>query len=418
MIWELQAALTRRLLLWSAVSVAAGALLLLFGDPFWRGFGLQAVAWGIIDAGIAIFGERSSARRRRREGSDRGVLAREARNLRRLLWINTGLDVLYVAGGLALAFTLGAADAFARGNGWGIVLQGGFLFFLDLFHALAVPRDEPGLPPVDMFDGPEHRAFSVDGREPAALLLHGFMGTPAEMRPIADALIADGWTVHAPLLPGFGDDIQSLTVRSHDEWADAALAAASSLRQEGHAPLLLVGFSMGAALSLIIARESGAKGLALLAPFTWAEPRWLPWAEFFVRPFLPLGFRPMRKADFADPQVRANVEKFMPGIDLSDGETQRSVRDFRVPLGIIDQLRAVSRRAKGAARKIDLPVLVVQGTRDSVVRPEQTVKLVSRLPVKPHMIEVDSEHNLTAADNPSWPETRRALIGFAESLKV
>ena len=49
MIWELQAALTRRLLLWSAVSVAAGALLLLFGDPFWRGFGVQAVAWGAID---------------------------------------------------------------------------------------------------------------------------------------------------------------------------------------------------------------------------------------------------------------------------------------------------------------------------------------------------------------------------------
>ena len=160
------------------------------------------------------------------------------------------------------------------------------------------------------------------------------------------------------------------------------------------------------------------EGLALLAPFTWAEPRWLPWAEFFVRPFLPLGFKPMRKADFTDPQVRANVEKFMPGIDLSDGETQRSVRDFRVPLGIIDQLRAVSRRAKGAARKIDLPVLVVQGTRDSVVRPEQTVKLAGRLPVKPHMVEVDSEHNLTAEDNPSWPETRRALIGFAESLKV
>lgn len=417
MIWDFQAALTRRLLLWSVLSIAAGVLLLLFGDLFWRGFGLQAAVWGIIDAGIAVFGQFSSTRRRRREGSDSGALAREARNLRRLLWLNTGLDVLYVAGGFALAYTLGAADEFARGSGWGIVLQGSFLFFLDLLHALTVPRDEPGIPPFNMFTGPEHRTFTVDGGAPAALLLHGFLGTPAEMRPIAEALLADGWTVHAPLLPGFGEDMNTLTARGHEEWSDAALAAASSLRQQGHAPLLLVGFSMGAALSLIIARESGARGLALLAPFTWAEPRWLRWVEFLVRPFLPIGFRPMRKADLTDPQVRAGIEKFVPGIDLDDPEMQRTVREFRVPLGLIDQLRAVSRRASAAARRIDLPTLVVQGTRDTVARPQQTAALMRRLSVPPHLIEVDSEHNLTAADNPSWPQTRQAVLSFAQRIR-
>lgn len=416
MIWDFQAALTRRLLFWSALSLAGGALLLLFGGPFWRGFGLQAALWGAIDAGIASFGQRSSAQRRRSGGSDPAVLAREARNVRRLLWVNAGLDVLYIAGGLVLAQTLGATDAFARGNGWGIVLQGGFLFLLDLFHALAVPRDEPGIPPFDLFAGPEHRAFALNGGQPAALLLHGFMGTPAEMRPIADALHAEGWTVHAPLLPGFGEDMQSLTARSHEEWAGAALAAAFSLRQQGHAPLLLVGFSMGAALSLIIARESGAKGLALLAPFSWAEPRWLRWVEFLVRPFLPIGFRPLRNADLADPRVREGIARFAPGLDLDDGETQRIVRDFRVPLGLIDQLRAVSRRAAAAARHTDAPVLVVQGSRDSVARPRQTAELAGRLPRPPEFVEVDSEHDLTAAENPSWSHTRLALLRFARTI--
>jgi hypothetical protein len=70
------------------------------------------------------------------------VLAREARNLRRILLINTGLDVLYVTGGIALALTLGADNPFWRGNGWGVVVQGGFLFAFDLFHALCAPTPE------------------------------------------------------------------------------------------------------------------------------------------------------------------------------------------------------------------------------------------------------------------------------------
>ena len=60
MIWDFQDALSRRLLLWSALSIAAGAVLWLFGGPFGRGFGLQAAVWGGIDAAIALFGQRSA----------------------------------------------------------------------------------------------------------------------------------------------------------------------------------------------------------------------------------------------------------------------------------------------------------------------------------------------------------------------
>ena len=64
--------------------------------------------------------------------------------------------------------------------------------------------------------GPEHETFTLPGGRPAALLLHGFLGTPAEMRGLGEALHEQGWTVYAPLLPGFGSDIETLT--------DAALA--------------------------------------------------------------------------------------------------------------------------------------------------------------------------------------------------
>ena len=63
-----------------------------------------------------------------RQVPDLPQVEKDAANLRRLLWFNTGLDVLYGAGGAARLLTLGQAEAFARGSGLGILGQGGFLF--------------------------------------------------------------------------------------------------------------------------------------------------------------------------------------------------------------------------------------------------------------------------------------------------
>ena len=46
--------------------------------------------------------------------------------------------------------------------------------------------------PLNPFTGPEHQAFILRGGEPAALLIHGFPGTPREMRPLAETLHAQG----------------------------------------------------------------------------------------------------------------------------------------------------------------------------------------------------------------------------------
>ncbi len=422
MIWDFQNTLSRRLLLWSALSIVAGAILLLVGGDFWRGFGVQALVWGAIDAAIAFFGQRSAARRRARGPHTAAALANEAVKLRRLLWFNTGLDVLYVAGGLVLLYTMGAQNPFAAGNGWGIIVQGGFLFVFDLLHALAVPRQEPALPALDIFAGPEHAAFRLIGSQnansgaPAALLVHGFGGSPAEMRSLAEVLHGAGWTAEAILLPGFGADIATLTERRHEEWLAAVESAAQRLTGEGHRPRLLVGYSMGAALALRAAGTIRPAGVIALAPFWWAERPWTRLVEFLVRPFLPIGFRPLRKADFSSPQLRQGIGKFMPGLDLDDPAAQAALRDFRMPLGLIDQVRGLSRRMLAALSQVDAPVLVVQGTRDSVVRTPQTRRLLGRLPNGTQYVEVDSEHDLTLAENPAWPQVEAAVVAFARAV--
>lgn len=58
------------------------------------------------------------------------------------------------------------------------------------------------------YNTPEHRPFTLGEGAGAALLIHGFPGTPAEVRPLAQALSERGWKVRAPLLPGFGTESQ------------------------------------------------------------------------------------------------------------------------------------------------------------------------------------------------------------------
>jgi esterase/lipase len=99
------------------------------------------------------------------------------------------------------------------------------------------------------FQGEEHRPFYWTGGQPAALLIHGFPGTPAELRPLGQALHQAGWTVHGPLLPGFGPDLESLPRREASEWIEAIEQAVANL-QSRHNPMILIGYSMGAALAV------------------------------------------------------------------------------------------------------------------------------------------------------------------------
>jgi esterase/lipase len=410
---DFQLLLSRRLLLWSALSCAVGAFLVLLGDPFWRGFGVQAVVWGLIDAAIAFFGQRSADKRRGAAPQSLEQAEREARKLRRLLWINTGLDVVYVAVGLAVVLRWGQSDPFAAGAGWGIVLQGGFLFAFDLLHARATPDGDSRLPSFPVFQGPEHAPFILKGGQPAALLVHGFGGTPAEMRGLAESLHSNGWTVQAVLLPGFGADLATLVDRSWREWVDAVRDAAGALVSNGHQPLMLVGYSMGATVALAAAPDDLVDRLALIAPFWWQEAKWMRLADLVVRPFLPASFRPLRNANLDDPRLREAISKFMPGINLEDPDALRALREFRAPLSLIDQVRAVSRAAYAAASEVRVPVLVVQGGRDPVVRTPATRRLLSRMRCPTQYVEVDGAHDMILPDHAGWEETQRMVTAFA-----
>lgn len=138
-IWIFQTTLSRRLTNWAILSIVIG-IAFLFANDFLRGIGIQFMAWGAIDWIIAVLGTVATKRRKARLTPDElpDASLKEGSKLKRILLINTGLDVLYVAAGIALIVTLGADNPEWRGHGWGVIVQGGFLFFFDLYHALKI----------------------------------------------------------------------------------------------------------------------------------------------------------------------------------------------------------------------------------------------------------------------------------------
>jgi hypothetical protein len=131
--------LTKSLVSWSVASIALGTSIALTGHKFGKKnvteFGRQSAAWGGVD--LAIAGVGLLAQRRR------GTLSvdqtqRQIRNLRRLLVINAVADVGYMAGGIAIMKrSLQKKSSFRMGprDGSAIVIQGAFLFILDVSQA-------------------------------------------------------------------------------------------------------------------------------------------------------------------------------------------------------------------------------------------------------------------------------------------
>ncbi len=131
-IFKFQKRLSNRLLAWAILSMVGSFPLLLDTHKPIRDTGTQFLTWGFIDAIIAVLGKRSATEKEAKAIDQ----TKEAKKLRRILLINFGLDFIYLTTG---AFLMQKDDGKYRGHGFGIIIQGGFLFFFDLYHAMRTP---------------------------------------------------------------------------------------------------------------------------------------------------------------------------------------------------------------------------------------------------------------------------------------
>lgn len=211
--------------------------------------------------------------------------------------------------------------------------------------------------------------FALGSGPDACLLLHGLTGSPAEMRPVGEALARAGFRAVGPLLPGHGTTPEDLYTVTGEEMVRAAESALLSL--QGARRVYLCGLSMGALLALHLAARSWVReglpdfaAIALLAPaIQFTGSTWI-FANVLGRlPALPFivgkGARDLQGAD-----------ERVPVADGSYGG---------IPLRWGPELRALSVRALQLAPRVRAPALILHGALDKTVSPAGSRRLAQKL---------------------------------------
>jgi carboxylesterase len=134
------------------------------------------------------------------------------------------------------------------------------------------------------------RAYSHDGNDVGVVLCHGFTSAPGSMRPWADHLVAEGYSVRLPLLPGHGTRWQDANRTTFDDWLGAVTLVVQDLASTCRA-VVVMGLSMGGTLALRLAELNSdtIAGLVLVNPSVTTlrkEANLLPVLRY-VLPMLP-----------------------------------------------------------------------------------------------------------------------------------
>lgn len=270
----------------------------------------------------------------------------------------------------------------------------------------------------DMFEDDIHQCFMWEqDTDCAALLVHGYPGTPKEMRPLAEMLFDAGWAVQAPLLPGFGIEIEQLADKTHEEWIAHIEEAYLSLKAQ-YKRVVLFGFSMGGAICVNVAAKYSVDALVLFAPFWRIEH--ILWRAL---PVLRLAFpkvKPFKlfKPDFDDPDTREGIKTFMPEANLDNPEVQKQIREFEMPITMFNEIRKLGNKGYDVSEHIVSPVLVFQGKQDTLVIPDRTKQYLDKFSGDVTYHEVSAEHDLLDTGLSAWDTIQYEISEFLDKLSI
>jgi len=240
-------------------------------------------------------------------------------------------------------------------------------------------------------------AFCFRGeRRPPCLLIHGFTGTPYEMRGLGEHLHSRGYTVLGVRLAGHARSLEELERSRWKDWyRDVAEGCARLVAESG--AVAAIGMSAGALLALHLARERprDVTGLVLMAPAIALRDWRARWAMPLIAhvPWLRDRFRFIPKAT---------------GSDICDDEARRIHPSNRfIPLAAAMSLVHLQRRVRAECGAITHPTLLIQGARDRTC-PSSNVALLAQslgapprgvliLPQSAHVVTVDRERDRVEA---------------------
>jgi carboxylesterase len=234
-----------------------------------------------------------------------------------------------------------------------------------------------------------------EGRR-GVLLLHGFAGTPPELRRLGEHLSARGWRCHAPAMAGHAVTAEEFGATTWRDWAASAQAALDELLATSDS-VCVAGQSMGGTMALhLAARNPSVAAVAALAAPVWIHDwrlRLLPVVHRVVRWHTPSG-----------------------DVDLHDQAAIEELWSYgRRPTRSILELLRMMAAVRNELAMVRAPVLLMHGGRDRTIDPRNMDDIAARLvcsaavdavllPRSGHAVSVDVDRETVNARVSAWFE--------------
>ena len=221
--------------------------------------------------------------------------------------------------------------------------------------------------------------FRMEGNATGVLVSHGFTGTTQSVRPLGEALAAEGFTVAGPRLAGHGttmDDHARSTARGWISSIEEDLDWLSGRCES----VFIAGLSMGGMFSLYFAgmRPDLIKGaIPINACMYLANP---DLARLIFDPEAPPTV-PGVGSDIKAPGVEELVYPMVP---------VPAVKEFMAAMRVTDDLLPA----------ITAPVLVLQSLEDHVVPPENGPYILEKLgSTDKELVRLENSYHVATLDN-------------------
>lgn len=239
----------------------------------------------------------------------------------------------------------------------------------------------------------------------ACLLIHGFSGTPSEMRGLGDALAEQGIRVYGTTITGHSANLEELVTSGRKQWIASVAAGLEQLAE--YQNVFVGGLSMGGVLALILAMRHPERIMGIIAMSTPTrfensiQARLVPVARYFVKWFYPLAL-----LNFNNPKIQAEVLKQAqqrdPSITTIDFTNQKIVemikKQVRLPVPAIAELFAMTNYERRHLNEVRCALCIIQSKRDQTVEPrcaEELYRLTTSSPAKSLHWLNESDHVIT-----------------------
>ncbi|MFC1895360.1 alpha/beta hydrolase [Thermodesulfobacteriota bacterium] len=224
-------------------------------------------------------------------------------------------------------------------------------------------------------------------RNRSVILIHGFVGSPFDFKPLAEPLCNKGFRVVIPVVPEQTKATPAFkrgkyTPEKYIKWLSEIVDDETKLFNKKP---FLAGFSMGGALSTVVAARGTVDKLVLLAPFyslpnandlLWAVSRVLRWGIPVVPKFT--------RGKINDPE---GYKRYAPG-------------SYAISLNAFRELQELAVVAKESIEMISIPVLILGSPHDEVASFSVTKELfgsksntsIREFPESNHILLYDFDH--------------------------